>query len=61
MPRMETAVLFFLPTFYDGIGSSTLMNKRESGRLAHLMKPASPDVNYGASVGSLDRQHQHRK
>lgn len=24
MPRMETAVLFFLPTFYDGIGSSTL-------------------------------------
>lgn len=37
------------------------MNERESGHLAHYMKPAGPDVNYGASVGSLDRQHQHRK
>lgn len=34
--------------------------ERESGRPAHLMKPAGLDVNYGASVGSLDR-HQHRE
>lgn len=36
------------------------MMERESGRPAHLMKPAGLDVNYGASVGSLDR-HQHRE
>lgn len=35
--------------------------ERESGCLAHLLKPAGLDVNYGASVGSLGRQHQHRK